>query len=209
MSAPDKAPVAALVIVKSDTWNWMVGRINEWDNLIVQMTSSAVPLLTKGEAQSILEIPDSSGSGGGGSGTGGDFPLKVKAMTGGASVFVVTGKISFVTMPTIGGVSIGSTPPPTIPITSSGFLVLKPTWYDDDLPRCVPEGCEIVFESGDPSESYIPPVEDSPTASSLPFACIWYGDEGIEKIVNANSGNITIERQVYADGSAYYIAFKS
>lgn len=127
----------------------------------------------------------------------------------GPKVRVLPGTVYVSVAPTVGGVSILAEPPPTISTEQSGFLVMRSTWPDDFVPRCVPLSVVIEFEPGDPSASYSPPNADTRASARMAFGRVWVADGKITKLFSELSRNVVMERQIYDNGdtSVKHIAF--
>ena len=113
-----------------------------------------------------------------------------------ASVRVIPGWVSYAVMPTIGGVSLNAAAPPKLPVSGDGFVVLKCTWFSDFVPRHIPLSAEIIFEAGDPAQSYPDAESDTQTASKLMIAAVWSDGSVVSKIQTVPSGTVVVERQV-------------
>lgn len=191
-------------LLRGDDLARMQRLLAEWETLTVHLTDAKTPSLTRGTLATRLEIPKAMA-------IDADHPFKViDASDGtGPKVRVLPGTVYVSIAPTVGGVSILAEPPPTISTAQSGFLVMRSTWPDDFVPRCVPLSVVIEFEPGDPSASYSPPNADTRTSARMVFGRVWVADGKITKLFSELSRNVVMERQIYDNGdtSVKHIAF--
>lgn len=191
-------------LLRGDDLERMQRLLAEWETLTVHQTDAKTPSLTRGILATRLEIPKATT-------IDADHPFKViDASDGtGPKVRVLPGTVYVSIAPTVGGVSILAEPPPTIPTEQSGFLVMRSTWPDDFVPRCVPLSVVIEFEPGDPSASYSPPHADTRTSARMVFGRVWVADGRLVRLFSELSRNVVMERQIYDNGdtSVKHIAF--
>lgn len=180
----------------------------------IESVAASVPSLSAGRGMRLVSSSDGvvlESTAKGGSLSSSAHPFKVLDASDGTGpkVRVLPGTVYVSIAPTVGGVSILAEPPPTIPTEQSGFLVMRSTWPDDFVPRCVPLSVVIEFEPGDPSASYSPPHADTRTSARMVFGRVWVADGRIVRLFSELSRNVVMERQIYDNGdtSVKHIAF--